>query len=47
MIAVQFLGEHELSKWRKKGYTLKRASGIQFYIDMPEEVKAIENKYFS
>ena len=48
MIAVQFLGEHELSKWRKKGYTLKGASGIQFYIDMPEEeVKAIENKYFS
>ena len=48
MIAVQFLGEHELSKWRKKGYTLKGANGIQFYIDMPEEeVKAIENKYFS
>ena len=48
MMAVQLLGEHELSKWRKKGYTLKGASGIQFYIDMQEEeVKAIENKYFS
>jgi len=43
MITVQLLGERELRKWREKGYKLKGASGIQFYIDMSEdEVKLIE-----
>ena len=47
-VAVQLLGEHELCQWRKKGYKLQRANGLQFYIDMSEEeVKAIDNKYFS
>ena len=45
-VAVQLLGEHELHKWRKKGYKLQRANGLQFYMDMTEEeVKAIENKF--
>ena len=45
MMAVQLLGEHELSKWRKRGYDLKGALGFQFYLDMPEEeVREIERK---
>ena len=47
-VAVQLLGEHELHKWRKKGYKLQRANGLQFYLDMPEEeVRKIENKFLT
>ena len=43
MMAVQLLGEHELSKWRKRGYKLKGVNGLQVYIDIPEEeVKRLE-----
>ena len=45
-VAVQLLGEHELRQWRKKGYKLQRANGLQFYLDMDEEeVREIENKF--
>lgn len=48
LITVQLLGERELRKWREKGYKLKGANGLQFYIDMPEEkVKEIEYKNFT